>query len=63
MAGFPMTLCNHQKQRSEGIFKAAAVYNIPLQISTSKSHPILQQRLSADTRKFLSQYFPSQSFS
>lgn len=63
MAEFPMTLCNCQKQRNEAIFKAAAVYNVPLRISTSKSQPILQQRPSADTRKFLSQYFPSQSFS
>lgn len=30
MVGFPMTLCNCQKQRNEAILKAAAVYNVLL---------------------------------
>lgn len=59
-----MTLGNPQKQRKDAIFEAATVYNVPLQISTSKFHPILQHGPSADMRKkYLSQYFSSQSFS
>lgn len=46
-----MTLGNPQKQRKDAIFKAATVSNVPLQISTSKFHPILQHGPSADMRK------------
>lgn len=63
MAGFPMTLGNPQKQSNYTISKVAAVYNVALQISASKFQPILQQGPSADTRKYLSQYFPAQYFS
>lgn len=63
MAGFPMTLGNPQKQRNDTVSKVAVVNNVPLQISASKFQPILQQGLSADTRKYSSWYFPSQYFS
>lgn len=63
MAGFSVTSGNPQKQRNDTIFKAAAIYNVPLQISTAKFQPILQQGPSADMRKYSSKYFPLQSFS
>lgn len=57
-----MTLDNPQKQRNYTIFKAATVDSGSLWISTFTFQPILWQGPSADTMKYLSQCFPSQSF-